>query len=825
MTRRRILLLTVLLTGCTEAPLIKIVDKHDTVFDNKLKLSGKVCTSDPSDMIFPLKVLFVIDTSQSMNVNDPISTTEPDPLLQTRRSRSITEVIQYFIDLKTPVGNIPVYCSTGVAGCEKGGTSCAVCGADHMCVGPDCVANSTFKGSTPCPPAGVTNGTCVALCKCASGSQSCACTPDALGNSDCSPAGVCAATDQCQGGICGKNRDPGVEFAIMRFGSAKQVLTKNRAGKEGFTNDIKELVSTLPQINNGGSVTDYEGALSEAFKVLYSDMHDSRQANIAAVARSKYVVVFLSDGQPDPRINDQDDWKTVPSSLIGDLIGDPNNTQFITEYNVSTRILRRVQDIMGLKSLFHIGDIKFHTAYLADETAPSWTQDDATNLLQQMSAVGKGTFRNIQNGEEINFLRHVDFSSLRRVFRMKNLFATNLNARITSGALTVDSDGDGLDDDTERTAGTSPVRVDTDGDGYSDTVEHFFRASGWDPLNPFDADCSLKAYDTDGDGIPDDTDGDGLADCEERFLGTSRDLFDSDADGVPDGIEVKFGTNAVVVDVEDDLDFDGMPNGDEIRLHTDPRSDESAFRSRISYRYQIDQVGSGLEVVGRRCLEDKECPSGADCRAGYCRCTTDDGCNSGKVCQKDTDCTLAGERCDNLKCAGKGWTCQLPANAPEGTEKYCAATRNITCYQYNVENISLVTTQPASPGGSEGWNTINLYFGQVPFDNPMDYGLFSMACIRARYLDSGPNAGAKLPADGRLEIPETAWHDPRDLTRGYTATATDATGKEVCGVNPTGGGNLYCNAGDPCVNASKNRCGLVRCVCPDGKEGACSTAK
>lgn len=69
-------LLGALLGGCTDARLAKSFDEDIPVFDNKVALSGKFCTSDPSDLQFPLKVLFVIDTSQSMNVNDPLDLTE-----------------------------------------------------------------------------------------------------------------------------------------------------------------------------------------------------------------------------------------------------------------------------------------------------------------------------------------------------------------------------------------------------------------------------------------------------------------------------------------------------------------------------------------------------------------------------------------------------------------------------------------------------------------------------------------------------------------------------------------------------------------------------
>ena len=246
-----------------------------------------------------------------------------------------------------------------------------------------------------------------------------------------------------------------------------------------------------------------------------------------------------------------------------------------------TRLLKRVQEIMDLESLFRIGGISFHTAFLST-TSDSAVEKRATDLLRQMSQIGQGTFRNFRNGGEINFL-HVGFTSLRRVFRLKSFVASNQNARPTENLPITDSDGDGIPDEREALAGMFPTRIDSDGDGFSDSLEHFFRASGSDPLDPTDADCPIVANDADGNGIPDDLDGDGLFDCEERFLGTSKFRFDSDADGMPDGLEVRFGTNAAANDVlKDNLDFDGMPNGDELRLHTGPDIDDAAHRSRNS---------------------------------------------------------------------------------------------------------------------------------------------------------------------------------------------------------------------------------------------------
>ncbi len=817
--------------ACTDAELRRPVPEVvESVYDNKLSVSGKFCTTDPYDVVFPLKIMFVIDTSQSMNVSDPVSTTEMDPLKQTGRVRAVSDVINLFIDLQNP--KPAKRCHPGTSGCAKGSTRCPTCAdpknpsAQSMCIGPDCCTQSVAycKGVTLCSSYTTPPGSCYRLCDstkagCGKGEKNC---PD------------CPTSGECQGGICGQHRDPGVEFALMRFGSAKQVLTKNKKGADGFTNDLKELLTALPQLSNGGSVTDYEGALSMVYKVIDSDLKDLTSSNAAAVNRTKYVVVFLSDGKPYPEINDEDDWDHYDCSVIANLLdvsvdlGNCDNNsalstmmQNITEYNLPSRALRRVQEIMTLKVFYGAGDLTFHTAYLAG-AEPAAVADQSRYLLEQMAQVGEGTFTNFPNGESINFLgssknkAKIGFTSLRRVFEMKNFIATNVNARPRAGRLYTDSDGDGLDDGVEQDVGTSPYEQDTDGDGFSDTLEHFYRASGWDALDPSDADCPLFK-DKDGDGKPDDTDGDELRDCEERFMGTASNEFDTDLDGIPDSIESRFQTNPVLADTENDLDFDGMPNGDEIRLHTDPNSDDAAHRSRVNYRYNIGKTGTGVETVGLTCKVDTDCPRQQRCKESYCRCSADADCVSAKACTLDADCTIQEEKCVSGKCGGD-WTCRPAFKELQQSDKVCSALRYITCYDFDVDNIALVSPKADPQSDREdGWNSIYLYFAEAPFDNPTKYGSYQKACVQAWYKDTD---GSKQPSDGAVVLPRTAWTAPETFAKTYK-TANTKAGGEACGVTAANA-RVYCNPNDECINVQTNRCQVSSCVCPDGQVGLCS---
>jgi len=60
--------------ACTDASLERLPPPPPPVPDNKLTVTGTVCTQDPEDLDFPLRVLFLVDCSESMEVNDP-----PDP--------------------------------------------------------------------------------------------------------------------------------------------------------------------------------------------------------------------------------------------------------------------------------------------------------------------------------------------------------------------------------------------------------------------------------------------------------------------------------------------------------------------------------------------------------------------------------------------------------------------------------------------------------------------------------------------------------------------------------------------------------------------------
>ena len=291
---------------------------------------------------------------------------------------------------------------------------------------------------------------------------------------------------------------------------------------------------------------------SRSHQVLVADMLG---ADLLTRSRSEYVVIFLSDGLPNP---------SIPNSRV---VGYVNNI----------KELEREQQLVGLE---------VHTVYLSGST-PSRFQQAPINLLRDMAEAGSGTFRNFANGERINFL-DIGFTSFRRVFRMKSFLVNNLNAQpVVDIHDATDSDADGLTDTFEQVIGTDRAAADTDGDGFSDRLEHRLSSGGFDPIDGFDADCRVSDND---DYNRRDDDGDSLLNCEERFLGTSPRLYDTDADGLPDHFEVIARMTPVDDDFFGDLDRDGVVNGFEIRGRTNPRVDDREGFHTMKYRYDLRLV-------------------------------------------------------------------------------------------------------------------------------------------------------------------------------------------------------------------------------------------
>lgn len=507
--------------------------------------------------------------------------------------------------------------------------------------------------------------------------------------------------------------NPQVSFNIISFNGRVSVLT----------NGFQQLQGDEANVFGGSglliadSMTDYQGALGVAYQELLNDM---QSVSLAELTRTKYVVMFFSDGTPDPVCygcvtdppnhprwsSDCHDDLHVVCTLMDDIVLDmdyaePGMFPMLeggADYNHNYQLFQLVDAISDLKDAFHVGELRFHTAFLycrdqfgnptsplcaAAELSYNLDPDSGRALLREMARRGNGTFRDFTSGQDIDFLS-IDYTSIKRSYGAKMLLATNANAFPGLADYMPDSDGDGLDDDLELRNGTDPIKPDSDDDGYGDFIEEDLRAAGFDPM---DASKPEEACSQQGDA-----DGDGLRACEEALYGLDDKLVDSDFDAFPDLMELRMGTDPLRDDTTDDLDSDGQRNADELLFHSHPgRSDPQLFQD---HRYWYDMRAS-----------------------------------------------------------------------PNSTEER-------QCYSFDIRYVTLVTTRDRNGAGTRGFNDILIWFDQASNDNPFDPGQFRVACVRAQYI--APDY--KIPFKGEITLTDEDFVHPTQLDLGFVdSTCVEAS--------------------------------------------------
>ncbi|MCA9546787.1 MAG: VWA domain-containing protein [Myxococcales bacterium] len=584
-------LVALLVCACTDAELEEIPTPPPPPRDDTLRVDGALCTRPPDALEFPLRVLFLVDGSESMETTDPV-----DPATgETRRQAAVRETWTRL--LQGSEGAVKV----GIARFSAQAQSRTVVDLDG-----DDLPESFFSD------------------------------------------------------------DPAV----------LEIATQALAATDRTTN--------------------YLNALDEAYFELRTEM---LRADEEALSRSRYVVVFLSDGLPDE------------AGAEG-------------RRNTAGAIVDAVGGLQDLADLFGVPEFAFHTVYLSAGQGPALDQA-AQDLLGAMAQRGGGNYRSVPSGERLDFLG-LDLARIRRVFRLRSLVAVHQHLLLDAaqvppaplpaptgfkdvdgdgrpgcGDPLVDSDGDGLADVRERLIGSDPADPDTDRDGVRDRIEWALGRSGLDPLDPTDTgcrvldqvvdrpdcgdadgdgvcDCGVDSEDLDGDGRCDDPDGDGdgLNDCEEIYLGTSRTAVDTDADGLPDLLEFRAGTSPVQADGRGDLDWDHTDNALEATTLGDPRCDDAAARSQVALGWQLEDLG------------------------------------------------LEGER---------------------------------NCARFTVDRITLLPTAGADPG----LNRVLFFAGEGAFDERDAFAGWRVACVEARYLLAGAGGDLKSPPSGRLRLADDDFVDAR----------------------------------------------------------------
>ncbi len=512
---------------------------------------------------------------------------------------------------------------------------------------------------------------------------------------------------------------PNVSFGFVAFASWSRT--------QPFTRD-RDALRPLTDPGQGlGPATDYQGALASAVRLLEQDMV---AVGPAERARTRYVVVFVSDGVPEPRCRagceddrercgngrdddadgrvdgadpdcaDLDDASLRPDVLYGVC----NTDQEIPDevyvdlagrcpaYNQPEQIRERVDDLVALERIYSAGDVVLNTVFLSapqevitsvcgDAAAAfGYAAEPARLLLRGLAEAGGGTFRDVNVEVEDDTFLSFDFASLRSPYFATEFGAVNLSGRAGATAAAPDSDGDGLTDDEERALGLRPLVVDSDrdpvtgevvGDGYSDLFEVRLAQRGFDAADP-----SAPAQPCDD---PADADGDGLRNCEERFLGTEVRQADTDGDQLVDGLELRAGTDPLVADQDLDPDFDGVLTRDEVRAGTDPFTPDAEQFRQSPVRYAL--VDRGEQPV----------PDREDGRIELRR-----------------------------------------------------------CYDFSVNDLRLATTvQPRD----RGRNRVYLTMAGTPIGASNGRAAVRRACVEAQYVDGG----RKAPEGGVVDVSQAGW--------------------------------------------------------------------
>lgn len=600
-------LLALVAVGCSDA-LIEKRQVQDINVDNRLAISGRVCSSVPDPTGFPVKVVMIVDQSGSMCISDPPGSqqspgfcemygTVPPGVTQPARVRAVNRLVdQFTMQPNVQVALVPF--------------------------------ETNVKGVWPVPT--------------------------------------------------GPNP--------QRFGRPDSTLRAR----------INTLQSEL------GKGTDYQGALAYAYSLIASDIVTTEQTTPEVLPRTRYVVVFITDGVPFPKCSANDNLTQFADDLNPDLtwadsfgagdfcnLIDPMDPDAITGYvagtdrNQNYQLFSYVKQIADLKDQYNVGDVRLHTVLMFNEEAvrncgpicqdvygqyvrwpgpvpvpdgPSAAKSIAAWTLQQLAQRGNGVYQEFSNFAGLAQLNlgALDYSSLASRNVMKNLMVQALSSEPGLEKREVDTDGDGLIDafDNDFSHKTNKNFADSDDDGFDDNFEvrrfdDGFRPAakdgrGCDPASPLTPGC-----------VPRDTDGDGLSQFAEAYLKTRGTLVDSDADGVPDGMEVRYGLDPSQRQTTGiDTDGDGTSDTEEFRLGSNPIARDLPFQQKGAYQFAVKSEVQADDSV---------------------------------------------------------------------------------CYDFKVSNLELVTP-PNRAGLTQGYNLFKVWFVEAPESGvATDYGVWKAACFWAQY--------------------------------------------------------------------------------------------
>jgi hypothetical protein len=543
----------------------------------------------------------------------------------------------------------------------------------------------------------------------------------------------------------GRHRGAGQEISLLILGASTRPLFT------GFSSDPLVIDPALEALaaSVGQAQRNYLDTLRTVSTIIEDDLLAS---NPGVRSRTRYVVLFVADGPPDPAF--QVPWCIAQGLATGSAeCTTAFNTAFCGNVKPAPSDCERwvygneVAQLRGYVLTNGGQDLIFHSFHLSQDAR-------AKLVLGDMARAGLGELVQ-QTPATLDFLA-VDVARPGSRLALREMVVMNNNTLLRGKVPVADSDGDGLSDDEEAKLGTDPLQPDTDGDGVGDLIEQRLAApdSQFDPLVPVEVQFKECI------NLPDPTadhDLDGLNDCEEAVLRTDPYLVDSDKDGVPDWVEVRLGSNPLVDDRLIDSDMDGIRNGEEVIRGLDPWTNDS--NRDLEYGYQYRTVDQGetqrLEATpsepfpGVRIVDIKQGTSSVwalrltgerPARLAFAEGTAilPDGT------EDDSSMTVSiyGKRDYALESPMGGRLVVhvdpdlLPVEgSPSSDARVVLRTTVRTCFHMDVRNIALVETKELPTGRpGRGWNMLRVYMGEVPLGLPTAHTIVKGLTVPVRFV-------------------------------------------------------------------------------------------
>lgn len=537
MKRAAFVVSVLLLAGaCTKATLERWPPDRAAGRDDKLAVSGRLCTREPESLVFPLRVLFVVDGSESMEITDP-----PDPVTgETGRERAVRDTWESLL-------------AQGSEGVRVG----------IIRFSAQAQSRTPVLDSSGLPHSFFT----------ADATQLDAATR-ALGVTDRTTNYVNALSEAF------------FEVRTELMEADQESLPLSKYVVIFLSDGLPDVDQTESRAGAIGNILDSVAQLKDLARLFH-------------VGDFSFHTAYLSSGQGPVMDRPAQDLLQQMADVGGGTYRSFPSGESLNFVHIDLSVIRRVFTLRTLAAVRTNVLMDTHQIPLRPVDAidrPGFVDLDGDHAMScgepLVDSDGDGLSDVIERriGSD-PLVRDTDDDGLGdRVewdFRMSGLDPLDPgDAGCFVPDPCVDDDGDGACD---------CVR-DSDLDGVcncaSDPDTPCADAAGHDCLDA-DADGWCDCPDLDGDGRCDwrDKDGDGLRDCEEIYFGTSHNGSDSDADGIPDLLEVRYRTSPAKIDDLADLDWDMVPNGTEVLGGTDALCDDSGFRSFVAQRYSVQDEG------------------------------------------------------------------------------------------------------------------------------------------------------------------------------------------------------------------------------------------